>query len=194
MGAPVNLLQAFGLSTASGLNAYVPLLVAGLLARYSDLVHLNPPYDLLAHPGVLTVLALLAALDFLADKVPVVDHALQWLGQDAAKPFFCWMHLYDPHAPYAPPEPYKSRYAGRPYLGEIAFVDAQVGRVLSYLDAHSLLDRTIVEAYANGCACLTARIYPSREDSRGVALVVQGGDAVVRTIDIWELASDRATR
>ncbi len=74
----------------------------------------------------------------------VVDHALQWLGQDATKPFFCWMHLYDPHAPYAPPEPYKSRYPGRPYLGEIAFVDAQVGRVLSYLDAHALLDRTIV--------------------------------------------------
>jgi beta-fructofuranosidase len=62
------------------------------------------------------------------------------------------------------------------------------------LTLHVFLDRSIVEVYANGCACLTARIYPSREDSRGVALAVQGGGAVVRTIDIWELASDRATR
>jgi beta-fructofuranosidase len=62
------------------------------------------------------------------------------------------------------------------------------------LTLHVFLDRTIVEVYANGCACLTARIYPSREDSRGVALVVQGGDAVVKAIDIWELASDRTTR
>ena len=62
------------------------------------------------------------------------------------------------------------------------------------LTLHVFLDRTIVEVYANGCACLTARIYPSREDSRGVALIVQGGDAVVKAIDLWELASDRATR
>jgi beta-fructofuranosidase len=62
------------------------------------------------------------------------------------------------------------------------------------LTLHVFLDRTIVEVYANGCACLTARIYPSREDSRGVALVVQGGGAVARAIDVWELASERATQ
>jgi beta-fructofuranosidase len=62
------------------------------------------------------------------------------------------------------------------------------------LTLHVFLDRTIVEVYANGCTCLTARIYPSREDSRGVALVVQGGDAMVKAIDLWELASDRATQ
>src|SRR4029077_18233409 len=43
-----------------------------------------------------------------------------------------------------PPEPFKSRYAGRPYVGEIAFVDSQVGRLLAYLDAHHLADRTVV--------------------------------------------------
>src|SRR5437660_3918316 len=80
MGPLVNLLQALGLSTASGLNAYVPLLVVGLLARYTGLIHLNPPYDVLSHAAVLAVLALVAALDFLADKVPAVDHALHVAG------------------------------------------------------------------------------------------------------------------
>jgi hypothetical protein len=80
MAGLLNLLQAFGLSTASGLNAYVPLLTVGLLARYTDLIHLNPPYDLLTHPLVLGLLAVLALLDFVADKVPVVDHAVHVAG------------------------------------------------------------------------------------------------------------------
>src|SRR5262249_43661304 len=74
----------------------------------------------------------------------VVDHGLQWLASVGSSRFFCWLHLYDPHTPYDPPEPYKSIYRGRPYLGEIAFVDAQVGRALTYLESHRLLDRTIV--------------------------------------------------
>jgi hypothetical protein len=80
MDALTNLLRACGLSTASGLNAYVPLLTVGLLARYTNLIHLNPPYDVLTHPVVLAVLAVLALLDFLADKVPAVDHALHLVG------------------------------------------------------------------------------------------------------------------
>src|SRR4051812_21560067 len=80
MAGLINLLQALGLSTAGGLNAYVPLLVLGLLARFTGLVHLHPPYDLLAHPAVLAVLGLLAALDFCADKVPGIDHAAHVIG------------------------------------------------------------------------------------------------------------------
>jgi hypothetical protein len=80
MGGVINLLQAFGLATASGLNAYVPLLTLGLLARFTNLIHLNPPYDVLTHPAVLAVLAILAVLDFVADKVPAVDHALHLVG------------------------------------------------------------------------------------------------------------------
>lgn len=48
-------------------------------------------------------------------------------------PFFVWVHLYDPHLPYAPPEPYASRFAGRAYDGEIASMDAQIGRLLDAL-------------------------------------------------------------
>lgn len=77
---PIGLLSACGLATAAGLNAYIPLLVVGLLARYTELVRLHPPYDLLSHPAVLILVAVLAVLDFVADKIPVVDHALHVAG------------------------------------------------------------------------------------------------------------------
>lgn len=74
----------------------------------------------------------------------VADKALAWLDQVKAERFFAWIHLYDPHTPYDPPEPYKSRYARHPYNGEIAFTDAQVGRITEFLRRNGLLDRTIV--------------------------------------------------
>ncbi len=63
----------------------------------------------------------------------VVDDALGWLAAPGEGPFFVWMHLYDPHAPYDPPEPYRTAFAGRLYDGEIAFADAQLGRVFDWL-------------------------------------------------------------
>ena len=65
----------------------------------------------------------------------VIDDALGWLGRPAERPFFVWIHLYDPHAPYDPPEPYRTDFAGRLYDGEIAFADAQLGRVFEWLRA-----------------------------------------------------------
>ncbi|HSR67717.1 MAG TPA: sulfatase-like hydrolase/transferase [Acidobacteriota bacterium] len=64
----------------------------------------------------------------------VVDEALRWLnGQSDDRPVFLWVHLYDPHDPYQPPQPYASNHPGRPYDGEIEFSDAQVGRLLEAL-------------------------------------------------------------
>lgn len=74
------LMSALGLSTAAGLNAYIPLLVVGLLARYTDLVRLDAPYDLLANPFVLLAIGLVALLDFVGDKVPAIDSALHTVG------------------------------------------------------------------------------------------------------------------
>jgi choline-sulfatase len=74
----------------------------------------------------------------------VADKALAWLDGIGTQRFFGWVHFYDAHSPYDPPEPFASRYAGHPYLGEIAFVDSQVGRLLAYLDTHHLADRTVV--------------------------------------------------
>ncbi|MCU1382955.1 MAG: hypothetical protein JWL71_1652 [Acidobacteria bacterium] len=74
----------------------------------------------------------------------VADKALQWLEGVGSKRFFGWVHFYDAHSPYDPPEPFRSRYAGHPYIGEIAFVDSQVGRLLAYLDSHHLAANTVV--------------------------------------------------
>ena len=57
-----------------------------------------------------------------------VDAVLKQLGT-LKSPFFLWVHLYDPHLPYVPPEPYASRFKDRPYDGELAFMDAQIGRL-----------------------------------------------------------------
>ena len=74
----------------------------------------------------------------------VMDEAVAWLETVGREPFFLWVHLYDVHQPYAPPEPYASRYGQMPYLGEIAFADEQVGRLLRALDARGLTARTAI--------------------------------------------------
>lgn len=74
----------------------------------------------------------------------VVDKALPWIEDVKGSRFFAWIHLYDPHTPYDPPEPFKSEYPNQPYRGEIAFMDAQVGRVIAFLEERGLLDKTVV--------------------------------------------------
>ena len=74
----------------------------------------------------------------------VIDAALEWLEGEGGLPFFLWVHLYDPHTPYAPPEPYRSEYAGKPYLGEIAYTDAQIGRLLEGLSGRGVAADTFV--------------------------------------------------
>jgi hypothetical protein len=69
----INILAAFGLSAATGLNAYLPLLIVGLLARYTDLITLKAPWDTLTNPWVLGVLVILLAIEVVVDKIPVVD-------------------------------------------------------------------------------------------------------------------------
>lgn len=80
----------------------------------------------------------------------VIAHAIQWLKQRTrAQPFFLWVHLYDPHAPYDPPEPYRSRFSSQPYDGEIAYTDAVVGKLLDELSAEKLYDDAIFAVMAD---------------------------------------------
>jgi choline-sulfatase len=74
----------------------------------------------------------------------VVDEALPWIEQAQGAPFFAWIHLYDAHSPYRPPEPFATRYKGHPYNGEIAFADSQVARLIAKLEALHLYERTVV--------------------------------------------------
>ena len=79
----------------------------------------------------------------------VADDAIAWLNAPSRGPFFAWLHFYDPHAPYDPPEPYKSAFAGRLYDGEIAFTDEQVGRVLDAVKAAGHESDTVVAVLAD---------------------------------------------
>jgi uncharacterized protein DUF4126 len=65
---------AFGLSASAGLNAYIPLLLVGLLAKYTDMIHLNQPWDTLANPWIILLLCILVIIEMLADKIPAVNH------------------------------------------------------------------------------------------------------------------------
>ena len=69
----IEILSAFGLSAATGLNAYLPLLIVGLLARFTDLVTLKSPWNTLENPWVLGVLVVLLAIEMTVDKIPAVD-------------------------------------------------------------------------------------------------------------------------
>ncbi len=69
--------------------------------------------------------------------------ALSWLSSHAAKPFFLWLHLYDPHESYDPPEPFRSRFASL-YDGEIAFADSLVGDMIARLDELGIRRKTLI--------------------------------------------------
>ena len=73
------------------------------------------------------------------------DAALAWLaGRKPDRPYFLWVHYFDAHAAYLPPEPFATRFAAAPYDGEIAFVDRELGRLLAHLEPQGALERTAV--------------------------------------------------
>lgn len=77
----------------------------------------------------------------------VIEAFFEWFEKNHQKKFFSWIHLYDPHTPYDPPEPYKSRYSNRPwglYDGEIAYVDNLIGKVLDKLREKNISEKTLI--------------------------------------------------
>ncbi len=83
-----------------------------------------------------------------------VGRLLAWFkarhpGGATAHPFFVWLHLYDPHRPYDPPEPFRTEFAGHLYDGEIAYVDSQLARLFDVLRASDLYDRTLIVLVAD---------------------------------------------
>jgi arylsulfatase A-like enzyme len=75
----------------------------------------------------------------------VVERTITWLrDRNRETRFFCWVHLFDPHSEHRAPPPYDARHAGRPYDGEIAYSDENVGRLLGALDELGLERSTLV--------------------------------------------------
>lgn len=71
--ALTNIFTSFGLSASAGLNAYLPLLIVALIARFTDLIRLNPTFNALTNAWVIAVLVVLTLIEILVDKIPVVD-------------------------------------------------------------------------------------------------------------------------
>ena len=78
------------------------------------------------------------------------DRAVAYLEQPASQPVLLWVHYYDPHHPYTPPEPFRSRYRARPYLGEVAAMDEQVGRLVRAFEERARGPVAIVVASDHG--------------------------------------------
>jgi arylsulfatase A-like enzyme/Flp pilus assembly protein TadD len=79
----------------------------------------------------------------------VAKRALGWIRGNRQEPFFVWMHFYDPHEPYDPPEPFKARYESDPYDGEIAYTDSVVGSVMKFLKEGALFENCAIAVVAD---------------------------------------------
>ena len=75
----------------------------------------------------------------------VLENAKTWLkGNGHEKKFFAWIHLYDPHIPYAPPPPFNAKYPDNPYRGEVEYVDEQLGKFFAFLEEEGFAKNTLI--------------------------------------------------
>ncbi len=134
----------------------------------------------------------------------MLEPALAWLRDNRAKKLFAWLHFYDPHAPYEPPEPYRTIYAGRQYVGEIAYVDALIGQLTDEISRLGLAGRTLLVVTGDHGESLgehreSAHAFFVYSATTHVPLILSGGypglagrriAEVVRTIDIMPTVLD----
>ena len=74
----------------------------------------------------------------------VESSAIRWLNRHPQRPFFVWLHFFDPHDPYDPPSPFKERYPSKPYDGEIAYTDSVIGNFVKELRRRNLYENSII--------------------------------------------------
>ncbi len=86
MESVLGIFSAFGLSASAGLNAYIPLLVVALMARFTNLIKLNAPYDALTSWWIIGLLIVLSLIEFLVDKFPGINHINDFVIQTFVRP------------------------------------------------------------------------------------------------------------
>ncbi len=126
-------LKVDGYATGAAVSSFVLAKATGVgrgFDFYEDRLEPSAPYEAMGEvqrPGAVT--------EELLER---------WIESVGERPLFAFLHLYEPHAPYEPPEPFRSRYAGQPYLGEIAAADEVVGRFLGFLKRRGLYDSALI--------------------------------------------------
>ncbi len=124
--------RAAGRPTGAAVSSYVMRAATGLAAGFEL-------YD-----DALTVDAATASLGAQQrDGAVAVESLARWIETQRERPFFAFLHLYEPHTPYAPPEPFRSRF-GDPYDGEVAYADELLGKLLARLRAAGLHDSAVI--------------------------------------------------
>ena len=131
----------------------------------------------------------------------VIDDAVAWIGSQDGSPFFAWIHLFDTHRPYDLTDDFKNRHHD-PYLSAVLYEDAQLGRVLSYLEERNLLDETLIVVAGDHGEALGDHGDESHgiflyEEALRVPLVIRGPGVrtrrlmpVVRLIDVMPTVLD----
>lgn len=127
------LLKAKGYATGAAVSAYVLRGATGLAAAFDDY---DDQMDRSSEGGAMG--------EVQRSGEQTVAIAIRWINTKRDKPFFYLLHLFEPHAPYAPPEPFKSRYAARLYDGEIAATDAYLGKFFETLKSDGTYDRATI--------------------------------------------------
>jgi arylsulfatase A-like enzyme/Tfp pilus assembly protein PilF len=181
------ILKEKGYTTAAFVSAFV-------LDRRFGLAQGFDVYD----DQLSTDVRLLENIDAERNAAAVQSSFSGWLSRQPPEPFFAWLHVYDPHAPYAAPEPYRGQYATDPYAAEVAYTDAMIGRALEDLESRGLLERTLVAVVGDHGEGLGEH----GEDTHSVLIynstlsvpfllyapgLIEGGgrvDAVTRTVDL----------
>lgn len=128
------ILKANGYSTSAFVSSFV------LDSRWN----LDQGFDFYYDNFNLAEFKELNAQDAQRSSEETVSEFEEWLETHKGKTFFSWIHFYDPHEPYTPPEPYKSVYRSNPYDGEIAYMDANFGKIIKKLEQYQIKDRTII--------------------------------------------------
>jgi len=121
----------------------------------------------------------------------VVDRAVRWL-REQKSPWFCWVHCFDPHAPYEPPEPFRSRFVGRLYDGEVAFVDGALAPLLDLAGDQACVILTADHGESLGEHGEKTHGYLAYNSTLHVPLIISGrgipavrNDSFVSHIDIF---------
>ncbi len=191
-------LRAKGYTTAAFVSSFV-------LAKQSGLDRGFAHYDDTFETGGGDAALFLDSVQRSGDRT--IARAGAWLeartAAEKAAPTALWVHLYDPHDPYEPPEPYASRYADRPYDGEVAWTDDLVGRLRTLLETHGLWQDALVVITADHGEALgehgeTGHGYFAYETTLRVPFIARGPGlpvgatipGIVRAVDVMPTVLD----
>ena len=126
-----SLLEAHGYTTGAAVSAYVLRAATGLGAAFNF-------YD-----DAISLRGLASTGSMQRSGAVTAEVAQRWIGEHAERPFCFFLHLFEPHSPYEPPEPFRNRYP-LAYDGEIAAADAIVGDFVEFLKRVGVFDRSII--------------------------------------------------